>query len=356
VSPRPPGPDRAPSGDDPVGHLFDEPGNAEKDGPVLAAGAICWRPGSDGGLELLMVRSARWGDWSWPKGKLDPGESLPEGAVREVSEETGIRPELGVPLPMVSYVLPDGRDKTVRYWAARVRDGRVRTAPDEEIADVEWLPVPAALERLTRPGDRAPVDELLGLAEQGRLDTRPLLVLRHAKARSRARWPGDEADRPLTASGRRQAGRVAGLLDCWDPERLLCSPWARCMQTLQPYLERTGPASRRSAAEPEVVPLLSEQGLRNDPARIAETVTELLNSRLSTLLCTHRPVLEAVVEALAPACDSSARDLLPDGDPWLSPAEFLVAHVSRHLHAGQVTPRIHSVERYRGESTKKRRL
>jgi len=299
------------------------------------------------------VRSARWGDWSWPKGKLKPGETLPECAVREVSEETGVRPELGVPLPAVSYVLPDGRPKTVHYWAARVHSTGPASATADEIAEVVWLPVAAALERLTRPSDLAPVQALLRRAERGRLDTRPLLVLRHAKARGRAHWPGEEADRPLTASGRRQARSVTDLLACWDPERLLCSPWARCRQTLEPYLEHreTLPMTNRNPVE--IVPLLSEHGLHDDPARVGRAVRELLAGRSGALLCTHRPVLAVVIEALAPFTDATVRHRLPSDDPWLAPAEVLIAHVSDHRRKHGVIQRIHSVERYRGESPRK---
>jgi 8-oxo-dGTP pyrophosphatase MutT (NUDIX family)/phosphohistidine phosphatase SixA len=331
---------------DPVGRLFSPSPPVDSDSSVLAAGAICWRRAATGEMQFLLVHSARWGDWSWPKGKWRRPESLPECAVREVLEETGVRAELGVPLPTVSYVLPDGSPKSVRYWAARVRSEGERTASVNEIADTAWLSAAAATTRLTRPGDLAPLTELLALDELGRLDTWPLLVLRHAKARSRARWPGGEADRPLTGSGRRQARNLAGLLACWDPERLLCSPWSRCMLTVQPYLDRRD----RGAAEPEIVPLLSEQGLHNDSSRIGATVTEVLAAGRGTLLCTHRPVLELVVAALAEAGSPDVRDQLPDGDPWLSPAEVLVAHVNRSRRVPAVTARIHSVERYRGES------
>jgi 8-oxo-dGTP pyrophosphatase MutT (NUDIX family)/phosphohistidine phosphatase SixA len=341
--------------------------NPRPRGPEIAAGAICRRIGPDGRLELLMVRSARWGDWSWPKGKLEPGETTPECAVREVTEETGIRPELGVPLPTVRYVLPDGRPKEVHYWAGRIHSIGPRTATADEIAEIAWLSVPAARERLTRPGDLAPLLELLHLAESGRLDTRPLLVLRHAKARSRSSWPGEEADRPLTGSGRRQARSIPGLLACWDPARLLCSPWARCVQTLQPYLDQReldqreldqreldhraeqGAPSRRP---PEIVPLLSEEGLHHDPTRIGAIVDELLAGRESAVLCTHRPVLAVVVAALAAAADANARDQLPGDDPWLAPAEILVAHVSHPRRELSVVLRIHSVERYRGETAR----
>jgi 8-oxo-dGTP pyrophosphatase MutT (NUDIX family)/phosphohistidine phosphatase SixA len=316
---------------------------------VLAAGAICWRQEPDGELEVLLVRSARWGDWSWPKGKLDPGETLPECAVREVLEETGVQVELGVPLPSVSYVLPDGQDKTVHYWAARSRGSRPRTATEEEIAEVSWLSTRAARERLSRPSDFAPLDELLSLAARTRLDTHPVLVLRHAKARSRANWPGEEADRPLTGSGRRQANGVSGLIACWAPERILTSPWARCRQTLQPYLEQDG----SDGVHPEVVPLLSEQGLRNNPDRISETVAELLVGGRSALLCTHRPVLAVVVDALAEATALAVRDQLPHHDPWLSPAEVLVVQVSGRIRGHRVMHRVHSVERYRPEVVRK---
>ncbi len=332
-------------------------GPVREAGPVRAAGAICWRQDDAGELEVLLVNSARWGDWSWPKGKLDAGETLPECAVREVFEETGARVELGVPLPMVRYVLPDGQDKTVRYWAARVRDSGPRTAAADEIADVVWLGVAAARERLSRPSDFAPLAELLALAARGRLDTHPVLVLRHAKARNRAKWPGEETDRPLTGAGRRQAQGVAGLIACWAPERILTSPWARCLETLQPYLDRQAgleqqPEERGSGGTeviPEVVPLLSEQGLRNNPDRIGETVAELLASGRSALVCTHRPVLAVVVDALTEATALAVRDQLPRRDPWLSPAEILVVQVSSRKRGHSVMHRIHSVERYRAE-------
>jgi 8-oxo-dGTP pyrophosphatase MutT (NUDIX family)/phosphohistidine phosphatase SixA len=320
-------------------------------GPVeLAAGALCWRPAAGGGLELLIVRSARWGDWSWPKGKLDPGETRPECAVREVAEETGAQIELGIPLPSVSYVLPDGRDKSVSYWAARVRETGRPSATAEEISDVAWLPVEALRERLTRPSDLVPLDALLEADQLGRLDTYPVLVVRHAKARSRAHWPGGEADRPLTSAGRRQAQGLAGLLACWQPERTLTSPWARCRQTLRPYLDLLDQLDRRTT-DPEVLELLSEQGYRDDPGLIAATIEKLLadGDRRSVLLCTHRPVLPAVVAALAEAADEAVRGQLPEGDPWLAPAEVLVAHVCRDQRQS-VTQRIHSVEQHRGES------
>ena len=62
----------------------------------------------------------RYDDWSWPKGKVDPGETILAAATREVAEETGHDVVLGIPLPGLEYALSDGRRKRVHYWAAQV--------------------------------------------------------------------------------------------------------------------------------------------------------------------------------------------------------------------------------------------
>ncbi|GAB6899392.1 NUDIX hydrolase [Kineosporia succinea] len=314
---------------------------------VVSAGALCWRPrtpdAAPGDIEVLLVRSARWNEWSWPKGKIKTGETLPECAVREVTEETGTRPALGRPLPSVGYVLPDGRDKTVHYWSAAVAATGERTAGADEIADVAWLPPEQARIRLTRPSDVPPLDALLEHARTGELHTRPLVVLRHAKARARANWPGTEGDRPLTSVGRSQANALPGLLAVWAPEHLLTSPWARCMLTLAPYLR-----ARNDTDDPyagvEVLPLLSEQGLRNAPERVPELLRSLLARDLTSggsLVCTHRPVLETVMATLATACTPPALERLPAANPWLGTGEALVAHVAA---SGQIV----AIERFRG--------
>src|SRR5689334_16387231 len=86
-------------------------------GDVLAAGAVVLRKG-----RVLLVHRPRYDDWSFPKGKLDPGETLPAAAVREVAEETGLDVRLGPPLTQQRYPT-GGRMKSVSYWIGRVRDG-----------------------------------------------------------------------------------------------------------------------------------------------------------------------------------------------------------------------------------------
>jgi 8-oxo-dGTP pyrophosphatase MutT (NUDIX family) len=118
---------------------------------VQAAGGVVFRPGRDDGVEVLLVHRPRYDDWTLPKGKLEPGETHEQAAVREVAEETGLRCELGPELPSTSYHDRKGRRKTVRYWAMRPLDGGFR--PDGEVDEVRWLTVEAAKELLSHSHD-----------------------------------------------------------------------------------------------------------------------------------------------------------------------------------------------------------
>lgn len=118
---------------------------------IAAAGCVLWRPAaSSGAIEIALVHRPRWKDWSHPKGKLTPGETGPEAAVREVLEETGMRCRLGAPLTTVHYPVQD-RTKTVQYWVAEAVDGAF--TPNDEVDRVLWLSPPAARDFLTHPRD-----------------------------------------------------------------------------------------------------------------------------------------------------------------------------------------------------------
>jgi 8-oxo-dGTP pyrophosphatase MutT (NUDIX family) len=119
--------------------------------PVRAAGCIVWRTGADG-PEVLVVHRPRYDDWSWPKGKVDPGETDLACAVREVEEETGLSGRVGAELPSTSYVDHQGRPKVVRYWELEVTAGRFR--PNDEVDGVRWEPVERAEELLSYDRDR----------------------------------------------------------------------------------------------------------------------------------------------------------------------------------------------------------
>ena len=118
---------------------------------VRAAGGVVVRDGA-GGVELLVVHRPRYDDWSLPKGKLDPGETWEEAALREVEEEIGLRCRLGGELPPVGYTDHKGRAKAVRYWLMEPEGGEF--APNDEVDEVRWLIPGAAVGLLTYPHDR----------------------------------------------------------------------------------------------------------------------------------------------------------------------------------------------------------
>jgi len=107
---------------------------------VRAAGCLVWRSGrSDKGgkIEVLVVHRPRYDDWSFPKGKVDPGETDLECAIREVEEESGFSGAIGAELEAVSYVDHKGRDKVVRYWVMEVGAGEF--VENDEVDEVRWL-------------------------------------------------------------------------------------------------------------------------------------------------------------------------------------------------------------------------
>ena len=114
----------------------------------------------DGHVEVLLIHRPRYDDWTFPKGKAEPGERDEDTARREVEEETGYRCRLGAEVARTEYVDAKGRDKLVRYWDMEVIDGTF--APNGEVDVVVWLEPAAARERLTYEHDRRVLDLALG--------------------------------------------------------------------------------------------------------------------------------------------------------------------------------------------------
>ena len=118
---------------------------------VKASGGVVRRR-RPGGVEVALVHRPRYDDWSFPKGKLDPGESWEDAALREVQEEIGLRCRLGAELPPTSYRDNKGRAKVVRYWLMEPVDGTFE--PSEEVDEVRWLVPEDAESLLTYDHDR----------------------------------------------------------------------------------------------------------------------------------------------------------------------------------------------------------
>jgi 8-oxo-dGTP diphosphatase len=267
---------------------------------VLAAGVVVFRPGK----RVLLVHRPRYDDWSFPKGKLDPGEHPTAAAVREVAEETGVHVRLGPPLPGQRYAVTGGRMKAVSYWTGRaVADDDVSGyRPNAEIDQVRWVPYAEALEVLTYERDR----EVLRVAKPLRRKTTAVVVLRHGQARARRAWRQDDRLRPLVQLGREQAQRIVPVLAAYDVTRIVSSSSTRCVETVGPFADTTG-------WKLELEDRLSEEDATADS--VLSIVDELVVGEESAVVCTHRPVLPSVFDALG----------VPD--PGLETGELLVAHV-----------------------------
>lgn len=114
---------------------------------------------ADGTLEILVVHRPRYDDWSFPKGKLEQGETDEAAAVREVEEETGLRCALAGELETIRYRDGRGRAKTVRYWRMTPIGGEL--APRNEVDDARFVSLDDARDVLTYARDR----ELLAALE-----------------------------------------------------------------------------------------------------------------------------------------------------------------------------------------------
>ncbi len=280
-----------------------------------SAGAVVLRKGP----QVLLVHRPRYDDWSFPKGKLDPGEHELTAAVREVAEETGIDVRLGPPLSPQAYEIGDSnkRLKRVHYWVGRaVGDDDVSAyRPNNEIDDVRWVDLDKAHDELTYPHDVETLDEALDYRKK----TFPLVVLRHGHARSRKNWKGDDRKRTLDKAGDYQAEAVVPLLAAYGVTGILSSSSKRCWSTVAPYAEVAD-------LDVEVTDALSEEDSSEES--VADQVHGLLQRKEPAVLCTHRPVLPWVFSALG----------VPEHS--LSPGSLFVAH---HRNGRVVAAEQHNV-------------
>ena len=264
--------------------------HAAANGPVEAAGAVLWRPGLDG-PELALIHRPRYDDWSFPKGKQDPGEHIQITAMREVFEETGQHIVLGRRLPVISYELSTGATKRVRYWAGQAQPETdtvsSRFEPNHEVDRLTWLTPEEALGRLTRRLDAMVLNAFLAAP----VDTVPIVLLRHGTTeRHSQRFPEDRV-RPLAAQGHAQAESLAQLLACFGRPRIVSSPAVRCVDTVRVFA-----GSQRVVID--VDPALSEQAHAAAPRAVASWIRALIAEGEPTVVCSHREVLDDMLAAV----------------------------------------------------------
>lgn len=118
---------------------------------VRAAGGLVVRRVA-GQLEIAVVHRPVHQDWSYPKGKLEEGETFEDAAQREVLEETGLVCQLARFVGHTDYADRKGRPKVVAYWVMSVVAGTF--APNEEVDELRWVDVEVAGQLLTYERDR----------------------------------------------------------------------------------------------------------------------------------------------------------------------------------------------------------
>jgi 8-oxo-(d)GTP phosphatase len=283
---------------------------------IVAAGAVVTRAGKNE-IEFLLIFRKYRGDWTFPKGKVDPGEHLLTAAVREVREETGFAVSLGVPLPTQTYEV-DGLRKDSHYWVAQKLAGEF--VPNDEVDEIAWLSFEQAKAKLTYKHDQ----EVLAAAANS-IPTIPFIILRHTQSVKRGDWllssdalSETDTSRPLTAVGRMQANSLVGALAAFGAAELHSSDSRRCRDTVGPY------ATGRSL--PVVLEkTVSEERHKDHPERAIARVKELAEIPRALVLCTHRPVLPAVMEALS-SIFTVENETKKTFDPAFTPGTMVIFH------------------------------
>jgi 8-oxo-dGTP pyrophosphatase MutT (NUDIX family)/broad specificity phosphatase PhoE len=249
---------------------------------VLAAGCVLWRPGHrESTEEVAVIHRPRYDDWSLPKGKVDPGETEPVTAVREVFEETGHHVQLGRRIATVSYPI-DPRTKKVQYWSARSIGGSF--APNNEVDDLIWLSAAAAIKKVSYAYDR----KVLRRWAKHPADTKSVLIVRHGTAGSKSRFSGDDKIRPLDKKGRAQAEALVAQLATFGPTDVYSADRVRCHQTVEPLAEELGVTINNE-------PTLTEEAYADNPKRGRRRALQIAESHRTPVICTQGKVIPDLI-------------------------------------------------------------
>ena len=295
---------------------------------IFAAGTVIVK-GRGLNQKIAVIHRPHRQDWSFPKGKIDGSDTAAATAIRETLEETGLKVTLNQPLTTQEYIF-DGLPKTVFYWRATLIDNS-EFIPNDEADQLVWISLKAVLKLLTYD-----VDKDLAREAFKSVETKPLILLRHATSEKRIEWADrysknvpPDSFRPLTPDGIMQAHLIADLLSAYGVNKIVSSDSIRCIATVSPYA-----ASKEIPLEAHQI--LSELGwaVNNQPG--VRLVKNLAKSEDSIVLCGHRPALPSLAQAIAEELDYE------ELDASLPPAGLIVIH--REIHKNRVT--IKDVEKF----------
>lgn len=333
---------------------------------------------SDDDFELCLVYRPKYDDWSWPKGKNEDNESHRHTAVREVGEETGYAVTLGPHIAQIEYPLENEGKKSIsksgaknnsqnnnktevvkriHYWMMREIDensamrrlpafGPIKPAKPTEIGNVIWLTPSKARKKLTHDSDRKVLDAFLEKLHSGQTEYKTLILVRHGKAESRKSWQGSEATRPITPLGSAASYALGRELACYAPNRIVSSPWKRCVETVATF-------AHDSSLPIEQIAELTEDHHENKPkSTLSVLISEIqnldcnvkntLNARNtqntqnteeninnSTVMCLHRPIIGTFFDYLRGITKPRAhKRILSQKSPYMPTGSAIVLHIS----------------------------
>jgi 8-oxo-dGTP diphosphatase len=241
-------------------------------------------------------------------------------AYREVVEETGLSVRFGPRIGEVNYPV-DGVNKSVTYWSARLL-GVQGDFDKNEIGEVRWVKPTEAIEMLDRTLEKEVIDKFLALE----LDTKPLILLRHAKAIERQEWAGEDTDRPLSSLGERQAKRLLSNFLPYAVEEIHSSSAVRCYETITPM-------ARGLSVDFFFTDSLTEEVFSKNQERPIKYVHRLLVNDYTTMVCSHNPILPGIVSSFVDKFGVAVEETkLEPGDAWIA------HHVEREVVAIDFLP------------------
>jgi 8-oxo-dGTP diphosphatase len=286
----------------------------ENSSEIMAAGAVLYRVNQDE-FEIALIHRPRYDDWSFPKGKIEFGESFLATARREVLEETGYAAKFGPLIAEIQY-LAEGVPKRVKYWAAHAISEPKSIADIEEVDLLEWHSLKSAKAKLTHEEDRK-VLKLFKDMSPGIDKNCTLILLRHAKALKRVEWIGDDGDRPLDNRGQIQSEKFRSIYEAYGIDEIFSSDAYRCLETVKPL-------GRDLGITVGIASDISEYQYSRDKEKPLKFAKKFLKASKDSetpktvLLCSHNPVLPKILKELAGAMavDEIDRGLEP-GDGWI---------------------------------------
>lgn len=327
---------------------------------------------SDDDFELCLVYRPKYDDWSWPKGKNEDNESHRHTAVREVGEETGYAVTLGPHIAQIEYPLENEGKKSIsksgaknssqnnnktevvkriHYWMMREIDenaamrrlpafGPIKPAKPTEIGNVIWLTPSKARKKLTHDSDRKVLDAFLEKLHDGQTEYKTLILVRHGKAESRKSWQGSEATRPITPLGSAASYALGRELACYAPNRIVSSPWKRCVETVATfahdsslYIEQIAELTEdhhENKPKSTLSVLISEiQNLDCNAQNTQSTQNTEANINNSTVMCLHRPIIGTFFDYLRGITKPRAhKRILSQKSPYMPTGSAIVLHIS----------------------------